>query len=67
MNPGRSTTKSRGSPGGEVAKMGSSKLGPIDWKLTAPAREGATSTASTQLASKTIRTLAFIPPPSSPM
>ena len=45
MNPGRSTTKSRGSPGGEVAKTGWSKLGPIDCSPSAEARAGMNASA----------------------
>src|SRR4051812_19715662 len=58
MKPGRSTTKSRGSPGGEVAKTGSSKLGPIDCRPTAEARAGASAISVRERTSSAKRALA---------
>src|SRR4051795_9481625 len=67
MNPGRSTTKRRGSPGGEVAKTGSSKLGPIDCRPTAAALAGARATSPRHATSSAKRTLAPVRPRSCPM
>src|SRR3954471_3695741 len=67
MKPGRSTTKRRGSPGGEVTKTGWSKLGPIDCRPSAEARAGAHAITIRHAARSAKRTLALIPthhPPS---